>query len=203
MEFKTTKPLILASASPRRKELLSLLGLPFEVLTMEVEEESIFGASPAELVCNIAMAKGMPVAELHPDAIVISADTMVFIDDEPLGKPQNAEMAKQHLQKLSGRTHTVITGVAIYFEGICSVFFEKTKVTFYPLTDEWINNYVVSGDCYDKAGAYGIQTAGTLMVEHVNGDYNNVVGLPLAELYRELKNLELIDLKTARARYDN
>lgn len=203
MEFKTTKPLILASASPRRKELLSLLEVPFEVKTVEIDEEDIFGCSPAELVCNIAMEKGLAVAEYNQHAIVISADTMVFLDDEALGKPKNAEMAKLYLRRLSGRTHTVITGVSIYFEGICNVFFEETKVTFYKLTDEWINGYVASGDCYDKAGAYGIQTAGTLMVEHINGDYNNVVGLPIAEVYRELMNLELLEMKSAGVRYDN
>ena len=203
MKFKTTKPLILASASPRRKELLSLLGAPFEVKTMEVDEHSVFGSSPAELVCNIAMEKGLHVAERNQDAIVISADTMVFIDDEPLGKPENAEMAKDHLRRLSGRTHTVITGVAIYFDDVCSMFFEKTKVTFFALSEEWISNYVASGDCFDKAGAYGIQTVGALMVEHVNGDYNNVVGLPIAGLYRELRHLELIEHVTAGARYDN
>jgi len=203
MKFKTTKPLILASASPRRKELLSLLGAPFEVKTIEVDEQSVFGLSPAELVCNIAMEKGLQVAEHNQHAIVISADTMVFIDDEPLGKPDSIEMAKDHLRKLSGRTHTVITGVAIYFDDICSVFFEKTKVTFFALSEDWISNYVASGDCFDKAGAYGIQTAGALMVEHVNGDYNNVVGLPIAGLYRELKHLELIEHVNAGARYDN
>ena len=203
MEFKTTKPLILASASPRRKELLSLIGIPFEVKTMEVDENAIYGGSPSELVCNIAMEKGLHVAERNQHAIVISADTMVFIDDEPLGKAQSAEMAKLYLRRLSGRTHTVITGVAIYFEDICSVFFEKTKVTFYRLSDEWIDSYVASGDCFDKAGGYGIQTVGALMVEHINGDYNNVVGLPVAELYRELKNLQLIEWKSAGARHDH
>lgn len=203
MRFKTTKPLILASASPRRKELLSLLQVPFEVKSIEIDEQGVFGCSPAELACNIAIEKGLRVAERNQHAIVISADTMVFIDDEPLGKPENATMAKEHLRKLSGRTHTVITAVALYFDDLCSVFFEKTKVTFYALSEEWIHEYVASGDCYDKAGAYGIQTAGSLMVEHINGDYNNVVGLPIAELFRELKNLELIEFATTGARYDN
>lgn len=203
LKLKTTKPLILASASPRRKELLSLLGVPFEVKTMEVDERAMSGNSPAELVCNIAMGKGLDVAERNPHAIVISADTMVFIDDEPLGKPDNAEMAKEYLRKLSGRTHTVITGVAMFVDDMCSVIFEKTKVTFYALSEEWIDAYVASGDCYDKAGGYGIQTAGALMVEHINGDYNNVVGLPIAELYRELKHLDLIEIPAAGSRYDH
>ena len=203
MRFQTTKPLILASASPRRKELLSLLGVPFDVKTMEIDERAMSGQSASELVCNIAMEKGLDVSDRNPDAIVISADTMVFIDDEALGKPENAEMAKSYLRKLSGRTHTVITGVAIFVDDMCDVFYEKTKVTFYVLSEEWINNYVASGDCFDKAGGYGIQTVGALMVEHINGDYNNVVGLPIAGVFRELKNLQLIDFQPIGRRYDN
>lgn len=203
LKLKTTKPLILASASPRRKELLTLLGVPFEVKTMEIDEKSIIGSSPVELVCNIAIEKGLYVSERNQHAIVISADTMVFLDGEPLGKPENPEMAKDHLRRLSGRTHTVITAVAMFFDDICSVFFDKTKVTFYSLSEQWINEYVASGDCFDKAGAYGIQTQGSLMVEHINGDYNSVVGLPIAELYREMKNLQLIELVKQGARYDN
>ena len=195
--------IVLASNSPRRKELLSLMEVPFEVKTMEIDERGMSGHSPSELVCNIAMEKGLDVSDRNPDAIVISADTMVFIDDEPLGKPENAEMAKSYLRKLSGRTHTVITGVAIFADDMCSVFYEKTKVTFYVLSEEWINEYVESGDCFDKAGAYGIQTVGALMVEHINGDYNNVVGLPIAGLFRELKHLQLIDFQPVGRRYDN
>lgn len=203
LRLKTTKPLILASASPRRKELLSLLQVPFEVKTIEVDEQAVFGSSPSELVSNIAMEKGFRVADRNQHAIVISADTMVFIDGKPLGKPENATEAKKHLRKLSGRTHTVITAVALFFDDICGVFCEKTKVTFYALSEEWIHDYVASGDCYDKAGGYGIQTAGSLMVEHISGDYNNVVGLPVAELYREMKRLQLIEFATTSASYDN
>ena len=203
MKLKTTKPLILASASPRRKELLSLLGVPFVVDTMKVDERAMSGLTPTDLVSNIALEKGYEVSVRNEDAIVISADTMVFIDDEALGKPDNAQMAKEYLRKLSGRTHTVITAVAIYFDDVCGVISEKTKVTFYPLSEEWIDAYVASGDCFDKAGGYGIQTVGALMVEHVNGDYNNVVGLPIAELYRELKHLQLIEFETVGPRYEH
>ena len=203
MKFKTTNPLILASGSPRRKELLTLLDVPFEIKTSDVDEHSILGNSPAELVSNIAAAKGLEVAERNPQAIVISADTMVFIDEEPLHKPVDPDMAKSHLGKLSGRTHDVITGVAIYFDGSRNEFYEKTKVTFYPLTEVWMAQYIASGDCYDKAGGYGIQTAGALMVEHINGDYNNVVGLPIARLYHELKRLQLIEVETSGVNHDN
>ena len=203
MKLKTTKPLILASASPRRKELLSLLNVPFEVKTMEIDERAMAAYSPEELVCNIAMEKGIYVSEEYPDAIVISADTMVFIDEEPLGKPEDVEMAREYLRKLSGRTHTVITGVALFVDDLCSVLFEKTKVTFHPLSEEWIDAYVASGDCFNKAGGYGIQTVGALMVEHINGDYNNVVGLPIAKLYHEMRNMEVIDFMEAGSRYDH
>lgn len=195
LKFTTKKPLILASTSPRRKELLGMLGAPFEIKTREVDEESIFGLTLEDLVCKIAVEKGKLVSDDHPEAIVISADTMVFLDDEPLGKPVDAETAMDYLRKLSGRTHTVITGVSVFYDDIFSMFYEKTKVTFYPLSDDLIQNYVASGDCFDKAGAYGIQTAGALLVEHINGDYNNVVGLPIAKLYRELSDLQLIEPK--------
>jgi septum formation protein len=201
LEFKTTKPLILASASPRRKELLSLIGVPFEVKTMEVDENSIYGGSPSELV-TILPGKGLAVAERNQHAIVISADTMVSLTMSLL-ENRRVQKWQNDIYDDCPVEHTVITGVAIYFEDICSVFFEKTKVTFYQLSDEWIDSYVASGDCFDKAGGYGIQTAGALMVEHINGDYNNVVGLPVAELYRELKNLQLIEWKSAGARHDH
>ena len=203
MKLKTTKPLILASASPRRKELLSLLNVPFEVKTLEIDERAMAAFSPEELVCNIAMEKGLYVAEQNSDAIVISADTMVFVNDEPLGKPEDAEMAKEYLRKLSGRTHTVITGVAMYIDEMCSVIYDKTEVTFYPLSKEWIDAYVASGDCFDKAGAYGIQTIGALMVEKIDGDYNNVVGLPIAKLYHEMKHLQIVEFDTTGSRYDH
>jgi len=195
IKLSISKPLILASASPRRKELLSLLNIPFHVKTFEVDESSITGNSPEEIVCNTAMAKGLPVAEVYQDAIVISADTVVFLDNEPLFKPKNEEMAITYLNKLSGRTHQVLTGVTIFYEGKCSVFFEQTNVTFYSLTDEWVQTYVESGDSFDKAGGYGIQSGGSFFVEKISGDYNNVVGLPIGKVFQELKKLKLISFK--------
>lgn len=195
IKLSISKPLILASASPRRKELLSLLKIPFHVKTIEIDESEITGDNPGEIVCNTAMAKGLSVAEIYQDAIVISADTIVFLDDEPLYKPKNEDMAINYLKKLSGRTHKVFTGVTIFHDGKCCLFYEETKVTFYPLTEDWIRAYVNSGDCFDKAGGYGIQSAGSLFVKEIIGDYYNVVGLPIGKVFEELKKLKLISFK--------
>ena len=190
-----SKPLVLASASPRRKELLSLLDVPFHVKTFEIDESSITGDLPEELVCNIAMAKGLPAARVYQDAIVVSADTVVFIDNEPLFKPRTKEMAIDYLEKLSGRTHSVLTGVSLFVDGKCYSFHEQTNVTFYSLSDDWIQAYVESGDSFDKAGGYGIQSGGSFFVEKISGDYNNVVGLPIAKVFQELKRLKLISFE--------
>jgi septum formation protein len=194
IKLTTIKPLILASASPRRFELLSLLEVPFQVKTIDVDETSIFGKTPAEKVCNTAMAKGLPVSELYGDSIVISADTIVFLNEEPLFKPENNQVATEYLKKLSGKTHTVYTGVSIFYSGKRHQFFEKTSVQFYSLSDEWIQAYVESGEGADKAGAYGIQGAGGLFVEKILGDYHNVVGLPIGKLFQELSALRLISV---------
>ncbi len=195
MKISISKPLVLASASPRRKELLSLLNVPFHVKAFEVDESTITGKSPQELVCNTAMAKGLPVAEVYQDAIVISADTVVFLDNEPLFKPKTEEMAIHYLERLSGRTHTVLTGVSIFLNGKCHSFHEQTSVTFYSLTNDWIRAYVESGDSFDKAGGYGIQSEGSFFVEKISGDYTNVVGLPIGKVFQELKKLKLITFK--------
>jgi len=195
MKMSISKPLVLASASPRRKELLSLLDIPFHVKTFDIDESSITGDKPEELVCNIAMAKGLPVAQVYQEAIVISADTVVFIDNEPLFNPRTKEMAIHYLEKLSGRTHSVLTGVCLFIDGKCYSLHEQTNVTFYSLTDDWIRAYVESGDSFDKAGGYGIQSGGTFFVEKISGDYNNVVGLPIGRVFQEMKRLKLISFE--------
>lgn len=195
MKMSISKPLVLASASPRRKELLSLLNVPFHVKTFEIDESSITGDLPEELVCNIAMAKGLPVAKAYQEAIVISADTVVFLDNEPLFKPHTKEMAIHYLEKLSGRTHRVLTGVSIFTDGKCYSLYEETYVTFYSLSDDWIRAYVESGDSFDKAGGYGIQSGGSFFVEKISGDYNNVVGLPIGKMFQEMKRLKLISFE--------
>ena len=192
IKLTTTKPLVLASASPRRYEILSLLEVPFQVKTIEVDESAIQGKTPAEKVCNTAMATGLPVSEIYPNSIVISADTIVFLNEEPLYKPRDNQMATQYLEKLSGKKHSVYTGVSIFYSGKCRTFFEKSTVQFYPLSDKWIQAYVKSGEGVDKAGGYGIQGAGGLFVEEIIGDHYNIVGLPIVKLFKELKALDLI-----------
>ncbi len=203
IKLTTKKPLILASASPRRFELLSLLEVPFKVKTVEVDESNILGATPGEKVCNTAMAKGLPIAEKYQDAIVISADTIVFLNEDPLYKPIDNKVATQYLKRLSGNIHTVYTGVSIFHSGKCHTFFEQTNVQFYPLSEEWIQWYVESGEGVDKAGGYGIQGAGGFFVEKIVGDYHNVVGLPIGKLFKELKTLGLISFGGEVESYDN
>ena len=184
--------LILASGSPRRRELLGKLNLPFEVIVSECDEtlpEGIPADSAAEM---LAVRKAAAVAKLHPDAVVIGADTTVILDDEILGKPADEADCKRMLHLLSGRMHKVITGVGIFWAGHSLSFSDETSVQFYPLTDAEIDEYAASGEPYDKAGAYGIQGQGALLVAGIHGDYYNVMGLPVARLTRQLRDLRLI-----------
>ncbi len=182
---------ILASASPRRKELLSRAGFPFEVIPSEVEE-ILTGNSPEEIVTHLAAQKAKDVFDRLPseDLLVIGADTIVVYRDEILGKPAGSSEAFDMLSMLSDQTHQVYTGVALFWrrEGALShkSFAECTDVTFYPVSKEDLNDYVASGDPLDKAGAYGIQGTFAKHVKEIRGDYNNVVGLPLGRLYQEL-----------------
>lgn len=182
--------LILASASPRRRELLAQAGLAFEVVPSGWEESAPAGFSPQQRVQALARGKAQDVARLHPQDVVIGADTLVFLDGEPLGKPHSQKEAADMLARLSGRTHQVMTGVCILAPGgkeIC--FAAETEVTFYPLGEEEIAAYIATGEPMDKAGAYGIQGRGAVLVRSICGDYNNVVGLPLAETVRALREL--------------
>lgn len=184
------KNIILASASPRRKELLELAGLSFSVQTADVDEKITKGVLPPEAVAQLAKQKAKAVAKNNKSSLVIGADTVVCIDNEILGKPASREEAYSMLRRLSGREHFVYTGVCLVCEEKTISFSEKTSVTFYELSDEEINSYINSGDCYDKAGAYGIQSKGCVLVEKINGDYFNVVGLPIAKTIREIKKLK-------------
>lgn len=184
--------LILASGSPRRKELLGKLHVPFEVIVSDCDEtlpEGIPADSAAEM---LAVRKASAVAKLHPDAVVIGADTTVILDDEILGKPADADDCKRMLHLLSGRMHKVITGVGIFWAGHSLSFSDETSVQFYPLREDEIDEYAASGEPYDKAGAYGIQGQGALLVAGIHGDYYNVMGLPVARLARQLRDLKLI-----------
>jgi septum formation protein len=178
--------LILASASPRRKELLELLQIPFEVIVSDIEEIVDDQLHPAEMVQSLAEQKAASVAKTNQSSFVIGSDTLVVFEGKMLGKPTDAAEAIQMLQMLSGKTHEVYTGVSIIQGEQVRSFHEKTSVTFFPLSDWEIEDYVSSGEPMDKAGAYGIQGYGSLLVHSIHGDYYSVVGLPVARTNREL-----------------
>lgn len=184
------KNIILASASPRRRELLQKLNLPFEVRVSDVEEV-ITKTAPAEIVEELSLQKALAVARTEPDALVIGADTMVASDETVLGKPKDKEDAAAMLKSLQGKSHQVYTGVTVTWKGQkgreIRTFSEASQVILYPMTDEEIKRYVATGEPMDKAGSYAIQGLFTVYVKGIVGDYNNVVGLPVARLYQELK----------------
>lgn len=195
MKFKVNKKLILASGSPRRKELLDLLDVPFTVVNSNYPEHEYTGnESPVDYAQSLATSKSLSVAEEHSEAVVIGADTIVVLGERIFSKPVDALEAKQFLRALSGQTHSVITAVAILFDGELIAFSNVTKVTFYELTDDLIDVSVATGDPLDKAGAYGIQSSGALFVERINGDYYSVMGLPIAALTKKLLELEILSL---------
>lgn len=183
--------IILASASPRRRELLSQMGIKFEVCPSQGEEK-MTEVLPERAVMELAQQKAAEIAaKTEGDAWILGADTVVVYDRKILGKPKDAEDAKRMLGMLQDNKHQVYTGVCIWKKenGTEDVncFFEKTDVVFYPMTEEEIEQYVATGEPMDKAGSYGIQGVGGLYVREIHGDYNNVVGLPIARLYHELK----------------
>lgn len=195
MKFRTAEQFVLASASPRRKELLSMLGIPFEIITSNVEETEVIADSIEAYVEGVALLKARDVAVNCPGKIVIGADTIVVLDDEILHKPTSSEEAMAHLQKLSNNRHQVLTAVAIIqVDGTETTFVEQTTVVFKEVPLAMMEAYVQSGDPFDKAGGYGIQTSGALLVDRIEGDYNNVVGLPLASLLQYLLTLHLLQL---------
>ena len=177
--------LVLASASPRRRELLGLLGLPFEVIASRYDEALVdpISLAPAEYVMRLASGKAAEVAgRTSGAAVIIGADTTVVLDGSFLNKPKDAADARQMLRLLSGRTHTVYTGLCLIQGEMVATEFAVTEVTFDPLTDETIAAYVAGGEPLDKAGAYGIQGAALSFIPRIQGDYFNVVGLPLGLL---------------------
>ena len=196
MKFKVAKPVILASASPRRKEILSLLGFPFTVVPSNVSEDLDVENDDFEgYARKLAAMKTQAVANDEPDSIVIGADTIVVHEGKLYSKPESKEQAQAFLKELSGKTHTVITGVGLFMDDQLRTFSVETKVTFRELDDLLINAYVESGDPMDKAGGYGIQTAGALLVEKIDGDYYNVMGLPIAKLTEHMRELGLYGSK--------
>lgn len=204
MNFSSVKPIILASASPRRQELLQLLGLPFTVVPSDVSEEmEVENGDFAAYAEALALRKTEAVARRYEGHLVIGADTIVVHEGKVYPKPTDHEQAKTFLKTFSGKTHQVITGVCVALEGEFHGFFAETQVTFRTLDDRLLDAYIASGDPMDKAGAYGIQTAGALLVEKIEGDYYNVVGLPIAKLTEWLRGQGWIALEAGEASVDH
>lgn len=182
--------IILASKSPRRKELLTQAGYTFSI-EPAVGEETQVGDTPAEIVMHLAKQKAEEIFKKHEgeDVFVIGADTIVVYENEILGKPKDREDAKRMLSMLSGNTHQVLTGVCL-MGAQTKVFYESTDVVFYELTEAELEAYLNTHDGEDKAGSYGIQGPFAIHVKKIDGDYNNVVGLPIARLYQEMKNIK-------------
>ncbi len=182
--------IILASASPRRYELLQTAGLNFKVVPSEFDESSVNISDPVDYVKEVSRQKGKIVSWKYPDHLVISADTIVVIEDKILGKPEHEDNAFEMLKLLSGKTHLVYTAFSLFIKS-----YEKehtsltsTEVTFRKLKDEEILAYINTGEPFDKAGAYAIQGQGQMLVEKINGCYSNIVGFPLASFFTELDN---------------
>jgi septum formation protein len=182
--------IILASKSPRRQELLKLMDIEFRVVLKEVDESYPDGLLPEEIAVYIAEKKAKAFDETVTDEIVLTADTIVCVNNQILGKPEDAAHAIEMLQMLSGRMHHVITGVCLLYQHQYHSFYDVSEVFFGELSDEEIINYVNQYEPFDKAGSYGIQERiGLIGIERINGSYTNVVGLPTEKLFRELMNL--------------
>lgn len=180
---------LLASQSPRRAELMRYIADDFEILPSDCDETVPDGIEPEEIPELLAARKALSVSRLKKDRLVIGCDTVVIIDGVILGKPHTPDRAISMLKTLSGRTHTVVSGVCICYKGKTMSFSQKTLVSFYELSEEEIRDYVQSCKPLDKAGAYGIQDKGGLFVREISGDYYNIVGLPVARLKREIDKL--------------
>ena len=186
LDNKVNDRLILASGSPRRRDMLRKVGLEFDVIpspAKELHDELM----PLDQLCEEnARLKALAVAQDYPEATVIGADTLVYIDQTPLGKPRSKEEAAAMLMRLSGRTHQVCTGVCIARAGEVDSFHAITEVVFKKLSEKIIRDYMAKVDVMDKAGSYAVQEHGEMIIEQVRGDYDNVVGLPVAQLLAKL-----------------
>lgn len=179
--------LILASSSPRRKELLENLQLLFEVSSSDVDESFDPKTAPKDVVMELSFRKAKAVSERYPDSFIIGSDTVVVSGGKILGKPRDEDDAFKMLKSLSGKTHSVYTGVSILAPEKEIKFYTKTDVVFWELSDDEIHSYISTGEPFDKAGAYGIQGYGSVLVKEINGDYFSVVGLPVSRTVRELR----------------
>ncbi|MET1054642.1 MAG: Maf family nucleotide pyrophosphatase [Pedobacter sp.] len=189
--YKQTFPLILASKSPRRQELMQAMGLDFNVLLKDVDESYPEHLSPAEIACYISEKKALAFTEERLNSLVITADTIVAYNGEIMGKPADAAAAREMLVKLSGTVHQVYTGVSLAYKDQLKTFYDMTEVWFRVITEEEIAHYVNNFNPFDKAGSYGIQDwLGFVAVEKITGSYTNVMGLPTEKLYTALSNFQ-------------
>ena len=178
---------ILASQSPRRRELLSMLGLTFEIITADIDETMDPALSVEDAVAAVCKKKAQAVGASHPDRLIVAADTIVVVDGRVLGKPHSEDEAREMLRSLSGRSHTVMTAFCLSRGDRFETHVEHTHLRFRELSDAEINAYVATGSPMDKAGAYGIQDQAAIFVEALDGDYYNVMGLPLCSLVKCLR----------------
>jgi septum formation protein len=185
----TAVRVILASQSPRRRQLLDLIGIAHEVQPADIDESYLAGERPREHAERLARGKTAVIAAREPDALVIGSDTIVVVDGDVLGKPASENDAVRMLARLAGRSHVVITAVAVSWRGETRSAVEEVGVTFHPMTRTEIDAYIATGEPMDKAGAYGIQGYGATIVARVDGDYFAVMGLPLQRLTRVLGSL--------------
>lgn len=187
----TDRRVILASSSPRRRELLTLIGIQHEVIPADIDESERRGENPLEHAERLAREKATVIAHRHPDALIIAADTIVVIDDRVLGKPRTTDEAAVMLRTLRGRTHRVLTAVAVAQGTRLVSGVEEVDVTFRDLTDADIAAYIATGEPMDKAGAYGIQGFGATIVRRIEGDYFAVMGLAIGRMVELLRRLNI------------
>ena len=191
--MKPTKKLILASGSPRRAEILSAVGWEFEKHVPSIDETERAGETPEAYVCRLAKEKAESIAAEHADAAVLGADTTVVLDGKIIGKPVDLEDACAMIASLSGNEHEVLTGVAVVADGRTEVGLQRTRVKFAEMNSDEIEFLVAKGEPLDKAGGYAVQAQAALFIEYVNGDYWNVVGLPINLVYRIMRQAGWIE----------
>ncbi len=192
--------LTLASASPRRAELLRAAGIPFDVLPVDIDERFYPSETPEQAVARLAEAKAVAGAAIRPDDIVLGADTTVVIQDEALAKPADAEDAARMLRRLSGQAHRVLTGICLCYRARRLVHVESTRVRMALMEESEIAWYVSTDEPYDKAGAYAVQGLAARFIEGIEGSYSNVVGLPISNVYQLLKELGCDTLGMSKSR---
>ncbi|MDD4357311.1 MAG: Maf family protein [Smithellaceae bacterium] len=197
MTISLSFPLILASASPRRKELLHSVGLKFKIIESDVDESYIAGESPQSHVRRLSRAKAAAIAKQNPKALVLGADTIVVIDDLILGKPKNKKQAREMMQRLNDRRHIVFTGftIARAFSGLSKTRVIRSAVRFKKISAEEMDWYANCSEPYDKAGGYAVQGMGAYFIKAIHGSYTNVIGLPLCETLEELQKIRAVQFR--------